>query len=117
MRSHGVPNFPDPGAPGGFSGIHKQSPAVRSAMQACNRQVPTGRSTGSVLNESQRIAALAQAGCIRHHGVPNFPDPTFPGTGGMLFPAIPGFNPASPAFRHAASVCGLKGAVGQPHGG
>jgi hypothetical protein len=115
VRSHGVPNFPDPGArfPPGI----KQSPAFRSAMQTCNRLQPDGRSTGNPLTESQRIAALAQVRCLRDHGMPNFPDPTFPSSGGELFPAIPGFDPESPTFKHAAAACGVRGPVGQPHGG
>ena len=115
MRSHGVQNFPDPGGPI-VPGI-KQSQAFRSGMQTCNKLYPTSRSTGATLTEAQRTAALAQARCIRDHGVPNFPDPTFPSTGGKLFPAIPGLDPESPAFKHAASACGLRGSVGQPHGG
>ena len=117
LRSHGVPNFPDPGAPSGFSGVSKRSPAFRSAMQTCNKLEPGGLSTGPSLTEPQRLAALAQAQCIRDHGVPSFPDPTFPSTGGELFPAIPGFAPTSPAFRHAAAACRLTTTVGQPHGG
>ena len=80
---------------------------------------------------------LRFAACIRAHGVPdlpgprgefppglkhlpampNFPDPTFPASGGELFPAIAGFNPTSPAFRHAAAACGLQRSIGQPYGG
>jgi predicted small lipoprotein YifL len=116
MRSHGVANFPDPGAPIP-SGISKQSPVFRSAMQTCNRLRLGGRSTGKPLTGSQRIAALAQVRCVRDHGMPNFPDPTFPSSGGQLFPAIPGFDPESPAFKRAAAACGLRGPVGQPRGG
>jgi hypothetical protein len=115
MRSHGVPSFPDPGAPI-VPGI-KQSPGFRLAMETCNRLYPSSRSTGAVLTEAQRAAALAQAMCIRTHGVPSFPDPTCPGTGGELFPATPGFDPGSAAYRHAAAACGRSGPAGQPHGG
>ncbi len=115
MRSHGVPNFPDPGGPV-VSGT-KQLPAFRPAMATCRKLQPGGRSTGIPLTERQRAAALAQARCIRDHGVPNFPDPTFPSTGGQLFPAIPGFDPKAPAFKHAAAACGSRGTVGQPRGG
>jgi hypothetical protein len=115
MRSRGVPKFPDPGGPI-VPGI-KQLPAFRSAMATCNKLYPSSRFTGVPLTEAQRTAALAQARCIRNHGVPNFPDPTFPSSGGQLFPAISGFNPDSPAFKHAAAACGLRGSVGQPHGG
>ena len=94
MRSHGVPNFPDPDAP--FPSGIKQSPAFRSAMQTCRKLQPGGTSTGTPLTEAQRVAALAQVRCIRDHGMPNFPDPTFPSSGGQLFPAIPGFNRRRP---------------------
>lgn len=115
IRSHGVPNFPDPG--GSLPPGIKQSPAFRSAMQTCLRLEPQATSTGNQFTESQRIAALAQVQCIRQHGMPSFPDPTFPSTGGELFPTVPGFNAQSPAFRQAAAACGLTRLVGQPHGG
>jgi hypothetical protein len=115
MRSHGVPNFPDPG--GRPEGDLKQAPAFRSAMQTCNKLPPAGTPTGTPLPEAPRIAALAQATCIRDHGVPNFPDPTFPSSGGEFIPPAPGFDPASPAFKHAAAECGVTSAAGLPHGG
>jgi hypothetical protein len=115
LRSHGVPNFPDPGGPSA-AGI-KQSPAFRSAIHTCLRLDPPATATGKTFTGAQRIAALAQVTCIRNHGMPNFPDPTFPRSGGELFPAIPGFNPESPAFRQAATACALSGPVGQPRGG
>jgi hypothetical protein len=86
-------------------------------MQTCLRLEPHATSTGKPFKESQRLAALAQVRCIHDHGMPNFPDPTFPNTGGELFPAIPGFDPESPAFKHAAAACGLGRLVGQPYGG
>jgi hypothetical protein len=115
MRSHGVANFPDPGGPI-VPGI-KQSPSFRSAMATCNKLYPSSRSTGSPLAEAQRTVLLAQARCIRDHGVPNFPDPAFPSTGGAFFPAVRGFDPSSPAFKRAAAACGIPGQVSRPHGG
>ena len=115
MRTHGYPDFPDPG--GEFPPGIKQSPAFRTAWQKCLTLVPQGTSTGKQFSAAQRAVALGQVSCIRRHGIQSFPDPTFPASGGELFPAIPGFNPASPAFRHAATACGLKVTIGQPHGG
>ena len=115
IRAHGVTDFPDPG--GSFPPGLKQSPAFRSAMQTCLKLEPPGTSTGKRFTEVQRIAALRQVRCLRNHGMPNFPDPTFPASGGELFPTIPGFNPESPAFKRAAAACGLQRTVGQPHGG
>jgi hypothetical protein len=37
---------------------------------------------GSPASGSQRPAALANAECMRKHGVANFPDPTFLSSGG-----------------------------------
>jgi hypothetical protein len=110
MRSHGVPNFPDPGSPvgGPGSGINERAPAFVSAEQTCNKLQPGGRPKGSPLPEAQRVAALAQAQCIREHGVPNWPDPTFPSTGGMFIAAPPGVNLQSPAFKQASAACGLR---------
>ena len=115
IRAHGVPDFPDPG--GAFPPGLKHLPAFQTAMNTCLKLEPPGESTGKQFNSSQRAASLAQVRCIREHGISNFPDPTFPASGGKLFPAIRGFNPASPAFRQAAAACGLKGSIEQPRGG
>jgi hypothetical protein len=106
MRSHGVPNFPDPGKPvgGPGSGINAQAPAVQSAEQNCDKLTHNPEPKGSPASESQRRAALANAQCMRTHGVPNFPDPTFPSTGGMSV-NLAGLNPQSPAFEHAQAAC------------
>lgn len=44
LRSHGVPNFPDPERDGTFnlpSGLNPQAPQVQRAMQACKRSQPS----------------------------------------------------------------------------
>ena len=115
IRAHGVPDFPDPGR--AFPPGLKHAPAFQTAMKTCLKLEPPGTSTGKHFNASQRATALAQVRCIREHGMPDFPDPTSPASGGELFAAIAGFNPASPAFRHAAAACGLQGSIGQPRGG
>jgi hypothetical protein len=58
------------------------------------------------------VAALAQAECMRTHGVPSFPDPTFPATGGarITIQAGSGIDPRSPAFQAAMQECGGPGA-------
>lgn len=120
MRAHGVPNFPDPGSRGTIeitpgSGIDPRSPAFQTAQQACRRYLPGKLSPGPVSESSMR-AAFAFAKCMRAHGQSNFPDPirtAQPGSGpaivlrGMVFPVGAGFDPRSPAFRQAASQCGL----------
>jgi hypothetical protein len=51
MRSHGVPNFPEPNAQGqelitGSSGLNPNSPQFQSAMQACQSLLPAGAVAG-----------------------------------------------------------------------
>jgi hypothetical protein len=109
MRSHGVPNFPDPptnGDPFNRSSLDEQSPAFQSAQQSCKKLLPGGSSQGSPLPESQKLAAITNAQCMRKHGVPNFPDPTFPSNGGSIIQLAAGINADSPAFRKAQKICG-----------
>ena len=121
MRSHGVPNFPDP-SPGGPSvvpnGINPQAPAFRSAQKACAKFLTGGGSRGSG-SVSEKLELLNVAKCIRAHGLQSFPDPTAspppappPGshTGNAI--GIGGvylvFPPHSPALERAAAVCGFR---------
>jgi hypothetical protein len=124
MHSNGVPNFPDPvSGPGGegfhglvvtgpgamtVNGISFAGPAFRSAEKACAAYLPPG-GPGPAVSESQKVAALAHAACIRKHGMPNFPDPTFPTGGGIALNFGPGINPQSPAFQKAQIACGGGG--------
>jgi hypothetical protein len=85
IRSHGVSNFPDPvpTPSGGYgyrtSGIDPNSAAFQGALQACKALPSPWTSTGQDLTPAQQQAWLNWAKCIRSHGVPAFPDPTFSG--------------------------------------
>ena len=118
MRSHGVPNFPDPSSPGarmtgnsfgGFAlpaSISTQSPAFQSALQACRGDLPGGSRPRGGISESQKLSMLKHAQCMRAHGVPNYPDPNIPSHGPILSVPPPGINTDSPAFKGAAAACG-----------
>jgi hypothetical protein len=117
MRSRGVTNFPDPSAGGGFhitpgEGIDPQSPSFQAAQHTCKKLLPGG-GPGPV-SQAQKVQLLANAQCMREHGVPNYPDPTFPPGGGIEQFLGPGINPQSPAFQSAARHCnsGSMRAVG-----
>jgi len=123
MRSHGVPNFPDPSSTGGFefgSGVNTSSPSFEAAQTKCQRLIGGGLpAPGATLHPS--AATLAQllrvAQCMRAHGIANFPDPstTMPSTHGfkgvisdrdgaiLVFPSS--IDMQSPAFTHAAAAC------------
>jgi len=118
MRSHGVPNFPDPTTNSSgvlkvqaingnthVNGVSVNGPAFQSAMQACKSYLPNG-GTPQPLSESRRNAMLAFSACMRKHGLPNFPDPTFNGAqAGLIFHGSSGLDPNSPAFQAAQKAC------------
>ena len=86
IRSHGVPNFPDPvqTPSGGYGyrtiGIDPNSASFRGALQACKALPSPWNSTGQQLSPAQQQAWLNWAQCIRAHGLADFPDPTFSGS-------------------------------------
>jgi hypothetical protein len=107
VRSHGVPDFPDP-QNGHFliSGSDQSNPNFQSATQACEHLLPGGSlSGGSGANGagggSNSSAELAFAHCMQTHGVPSFPDPS---SGGAL--QVPqGVDSNSPQFQSAFQAC------------
>ena len=128
MRSHGVPNFPDPGPGGGFvfptgSGLNPSSPAVQSAQAKCQKYMG-GSLPGPGTVEHPNAHWLAQmvkaAACMRRHGYPNFPDPRtsvpskpFGDSGASVISDIDGviflfpgsIDTTSPQFYRAADAC------------
>ncbi len=122
MRTHGVPNFPDPSSTGelnlGATGIDPQSPSFQAAQKTCSKFQPAGPGFPK-MSEAQRQRALRFAQCMRAHGELNFPDPAFsPPKGstsvlalrGMFFAFGPGqgIEPQSPAFQKAVRGCGVS---------
>lgn len=121
MRSHGVPNFPDPSGgqldlrvqqtPTSMSvnGVQVNGPAFKSAMNSCKSDLPNGGHPTATQTAKARSQALAMSKCMRSHGVPNFPDPTFqsgPDGGVGVRIGGAGIDPSSPAFQAAAKACG-----------
>jgi hypothetical protein len=109
VRSHGVPNFPDPvlTPSGGYGyrtiGIDPQSAAFQGALQACKDLPSPWQSTGRQLSPAQQQAWLNWAKCIRAHGVPSLADPTF-SSGGAVHIAGPGGS-SSPDLQRAMDAC------------
>jgi hypothetical protein len=67
----------------------------------------TGTTAGSGANQGLKFA-----GCMRAHGVPNFPDPS--AAGGINIAPGSGLNPQSPAFQAAQRACGRLLPAGGP---
>jgi hypothetical protein len=115
MRSHGVPDFPDPASNGGIPKTSAQALGVSSssfqaAQGACEQLLPSATSfqqqAQQCLQAGDCPQALVQqmltadrrfAGCMRSHGVPNWPDPTLDAEG------RPGFNLVPVGITHAAT--------------
>jgi hypothetical protein len=133
MRANGLSNFPDPrsgpdggevGFPGGFiitssdsidvMGTPFSGPAVVHAEKACKEFMPPSGPPPTI-SASQKAAMIANARCMRKHGVPNFPDPTF--SGNHITIGDGDANPDSPAFKRAAAACGGLGAAAIRIGG
>jgi hypothetical protein len=113
MRAHGVPDFPDLNANGSVSlpsSINPQAPAFQAAQQTCASLRPdTGRPPP--ITAAQQKSCVANAKCMRKHGFPNFPDPTFGAGGqGIGFNAPPGeYSSQSAGILLASRECASVG--------
>ena len=107
IRSHGVPNFPDPvQTPSGHygyrtSGIDPSSTAFQRALQACRALPSPWNSADQQLSPAQQQAWLNWAQCIRVQGVSDFPDPTF--SDSEVHDS--GIQSSSPQLQSAMNAC------------
>ena len=105
MRTHKVPNYPDPDGSGTLPKTSAQqlgvsSSAFNAAQRACQHLLPNN--TGGSFDQQVRQCYLAGvcppalvqrmltvgrkfALCMRNHGVPNWPDPTLDSEGKPFF--------------------------------
>jgi hypothetical protein len=118
MRSHGVSDFPDPGAAiegpynsiGGIAippAIDMRSPAFQTGLGVCRSRLGAvfSRQGKPPITASLKASLIAHAQCMRTHGIPTYPDPAFPAGGGIEITDAPGVNPQSPAYLHSQAVC------------
>jgi hypothetical protein len=81
MRSHGVPDYPDPTSSGKLPSATPQQLGVSSAQDevaqnACLHLLPNGDGGPSQAQvQLDRNSLLPYTRCMRSHGVSNFPDP------------------------------------------
>ncbi len=111
MRSHGVPNWPDPNSSGVFDKskltsqqLGTSSSRVQAAQRACQDLLPSGGNGPTAAQVQQvKAQALRFSRCVRNHGLPNFPDPD--STGRIPDPASVGIDQGSPKFEAANQAC------------
>ena len=114
MRSHGIPDFPDPGSGGNVNisaggDVNPDSPQFQAAQTACRSLLPNGGRPDPSQMAALEASALKFSKCMRAHGVPDFPDPQFPSSGsggGAVRLQVPqGTDTNSPAFQSARQAC------------
>jgi hypothetical protein len=99
VRSHGVPDFPDPNSAGQFNKttmdqLSASNSQYQTATQACAHLLPNNGGAPTAAAVRQEWTGMASfARCMRSHGVPVWPDPT---------PYPP--DPSRPTFMLPASI-------------
>ncbi|HEX4680437.1 MAG TPA: hypothetical protein VH210_14655 [Gaiellaceae bacterium] len=112
MRSHGIPDFPDPStSPGGGVGIqihggpgsdlNRNDPRFMTAAKACRGLRPGGGQAPAPLSAQKIAAEVRWARCMRLHGLSGFPDPNSEGA----FDSSK-FDENAPTFQAASKACG-----------
>jgi hypothetical protein len=90
VRSHGVPDFPDPSGNGKFPTAQQLgvgSSQYQAAQNACQRLLPSGTDDQFPPAEVPLLlSGMRQfSQCMRSHGVPDWPDPTTDSQGRPVF--------------------------------
>jgi hypothetical protein len=111
VRAHGVPNWPDPNGSGGFDKTKLTSQhlgvsdsLLQAAGTACRPLLTSGGSGSRGPDPAEVQQALMFSGCMRRHGMSNFPDPD--GSGRIPDPASLGIDQGAPRFEAANQACG-----------
>jgi hypothetical protein len=106
MRSHGVPNFPDPILGGHFgfmagSGIDPDSPTFKAAYSYCGRRYLHLHPPSPAEMARGNAAAVKFSACMRSHGASDFPDPD--GEGAIKLPTAEYVH--TPRVQQAQAAC------------
>ncbi len=116
MRSHGVPDYPDPDSSGHFSkqqleALGLSTSQLRAAQAPCQNLLPAGPAP---LTAQEQQDYLRGAACMRSHGISNFPDPVFSG-GSVTYPIPSSIDTKSTRFARARQTCARLIPAGLPY--
>jgi len=120
MRSHGVPDFPDPNAQGAIqvTGLNTGSATFQAAVNACRHLLPNGGQPTPAEQTKAMAQALRFSQCMRSHGITAFPDPQSVAGGGIRIAIRAGqgsnLNPTNPQFQAAQKACQSLNPLGGP---
>jgi len=124
MRTHGEPNMPELTVNG--SGVHisasagsgfdPNTPQYTAANKACAHLLPKkgGVSGGNTITAADQADYLKAAACMRAHGVPNFPDPTFENNSVEFSNTTP-IDTNAPQYKSALATCQKLIPAGLPY--
>ena len=125
MQTSGVPNFPSPVISGSRISIHigkalgvdPNSRQYESALSACKHLLPNG-GAGPTITPADQADYLKGVACLRAHGFPQFPDPTFT-QNNVSFDIPPSFKlrMKTPQFEHTLTICDKLIPAGLPYSG
>ncbi|SRR6266581_663541 len=110
LRTHGVPNYPDPNAAGQEPPNSKQlirTPQGQAAVSTCSYWGDRIHNDVAAQNQAVLAEYVRFAQCMRSHGLPNFPDPVY-AEGRVEFvlsASQDGFDPHSPQVLAKAREC------------
>jgi hypothetical protein len=125
MRAHGDPNQIDPSidshkwivipwdvsTPGGYNGTYKGGHGNLGPGQYCRTYLDEAQSAlqgGRPEQQPSNAQLVRFAGCMRAHGIHDFPDPT---GSGLHFSVGGDLGPNNPAFQSASKACGKETGV------
>jgi hypothetical protein len=102
MRTHGVPDFPDPLPQGGFPRNSLQS---GPAMTACQHLLPPDQPVSAAQQARVLAHDLKWARCMRARGFPGISDPAVRPHAGIVITVPASFDLSSPQAQAAAKAC------------
>jgi hypothetical protein len=82
---------------------HRYSLSIVAVAVGCALAIAACGGTGKTDKSARSNAFLAFSGCMRSHGVTNFPDPR--SGGGIQLSSSSGINRFSPSFKSAQASC------------
>jgi hypothetical protein len=125
MRTHGEPNMPEPSVSGDTvhisatsgSAVDPNSPQFIRANNACKHLLPSnGVAPANAITPADQADYLKAAECMRSHGVPNFPDPTFENNHVEFNATGASIDTDSPGYKGALATCQKLIPAGLPDG-
>jgi hypothetical protein len=122
MRTHGVPNMPEPVVDGRHvhitvtPALDPNSPRFVAAYKACKHLLPNdGGPSADPITPADQADYLRAVACMRSHGFPNFPDPMFQGNTVTFGPTTPPIDTKSAKYGSALATCERLVPAGLPY--